>query len=110
MRATERTKYTDASSTLMLDNPYGAASRPTFLELQREVAKSMHIQLIYTTGIHDIEAIRMISNVVRLRNDSVDRKTGEHLLQLYAPYHGLQAMHAILPTVHSILQQDGHER
>jgi uncharacterized FlgJ-related protein len=108
LRATERTKHADASSTLILDNPYGAVSRPTFLELQREVARSMHIQLIYTTAIHDIEAIRMISNVVRLRNDSVDRKTGEHLLQLYTPYQGLQSMRVTLPTVYSTLQQDGH--
>ena|GEM_PF-5146758 len=104
LRATERTKHADASSTLILDNPYGAVSRPTFLELQREVARSMRIQLIYTTAIHDIEAIRMISNVVRLRNDSVDRKTGEHLLQLYTPYQGLQSMRVTLPTVYSTLQ------
>jgi hypothetical protein len=43
-----------------------------------------------------------------LRNDSVDRKTGEYLLQLYTPYQGLQSMRVTLPTVHSTLQQDGH--
>ncbi len=110
LRATERTKHADASSTLILDNPYGAASLSTFLELQREVAQSMRIQLIYTTGIHDIEAIRMISNVVRLRNDSIDRKTGEQLLQLDTPHQGLQAMRIILPTPQNTLQQNGYEQ
>jgi len=97
LRAIERTQQTDASSSLILDNPIGAASRPMFLELQREVAQAMNIQLIYTTAIHDIEAIRMISNIVRLRNDYVDTKSGEHLIVPAKQHQGLQAMQIVLP-------------
>lgn len=74
LRAIERTKHTDASTSLVLDNPLGTASRPIFLELQREVAKAMNIQLIYTTGIQDFEAIRTLPNIVQLRNDYIDKR------------------------------------
>jgi hypothetical protein len=62
------------SSTLLLDNPIGTASRATFLELQRETAKAMNIQLIYATGVNDFEAIRTMPNIVRLRNEKRNSK------------------------------------
>ncbi len=50
-----------ASSVLILDNPIGRVSRVRFLELQRDVARAMGVQLIYTTGVNDHEAIRALS-------------------------------------------------
>jgi len=73
-----------ASSVLILDNPMGRASRGRFLELQREVARAMGIQLIYTTAINDHEAIRALPNVIRLRNERVDRNSGRRLVE-HAP-------------------------
>ena len=71
-----------AATPLLLDNPIGKASRPKFLELQREVARAMNVQLIYTTGVNDFEAIRMLPNIIRLRNDRRDQTTGERLLEV----------------------------
>jgi hypothetical protein len=73
-----------ASSVLILDNPIGRASRVRFLELQRDVARAMGVQLIYTTGVNDHEALRALPNVIRLRNERVDRNTGRRLVE-HAP-------------------------
>jgi hypothetical protein len=70
-----------ASSVLILDNPIGRASRVRFLELQRDVARAMGVQLIYTTGVNDHEALRALPNVIRLRNERIDRNTGRRLVE-----------------------------
>jgi hypothetical protein len=70
-----------ASSVLILDNPIGRASRVRFLELQRDVARAMGVQLIYATGVNDHEALRALPNVIRLRNERVDRNTGRRLVE-----------------------------
>ena len=69
---------------LILDNPIGRASRVRFLELQRDVARAMGVQLIYTTGVNDHEALRALPNVIRLRNERVDRNSGRRLVE-HAP-------------------------
>jgi hypothetical protein len=69
------------SSVLLLDNPIGRASRVRFLELQRDVARAMGVQLIYTTGVNDHEALRALPNVIRLRNERVDRNSGKRLIE-----------------------------
>ncbi len=69
------------SSVLVLDNPIGTASRQSFLDLQREVAQSMNVQLIYATGIKDLSAVGALENIIRLRNSRADRRTGRHLLK-----------------------------
>lgn len=82
LRARERGQQMASTSTLILDNPIGKASRPKFLELQREVARAMNIQLIYTTALNDFEAIRMLPSIIRLRNDRRDRSKNEQLLEI----------------------------
>ncbi|MGH2608130.1 MAG: hypothetical protein ACRDHF_03490, partial [Tepidiformaceae bacterium] len=42
------------------------------------------VQLIYTTGVNDQEALRALPNVIRLRNERIDRNTGRRLVE-YAP-------------------------
>jgi hypothetical protein len=69
------------SSVLVLDNPIGRASRTRFLELQRDVARAMGIQLIYTTGINDHEALHALPNRIRLRNDRADRTRGHQVIE-----------------------------
>lgn len=82
LRVKRRAAAKRPSSVLLLDNPIGRASRASFLELQREVASAMNIQLIYTTGVEDLEAIRALPNVIRLRNERVDRNTGNQVVEL----------------------------
>ncbi len=92
MRAAHRTKPAGKSSCLILDNPMGVASRATFLELQREVAQVMNIQLTYTTAIKDFEALHVFPNIIRIRNDQLDRRTGYHLMMHDTSPEGLEAM------------------
>lgn len=93
LRAKER-GVRKPSDVLILDNPIGKASRAKFLELQREVARAMNIQLVYATGINDLEAVCMLPHRIRLRNDQVDRRTSHQLLTVdRKPVEGLQATH-----------------
>ncbi|MFO1077979.1 MAG: hypothetical protein U1E73_09695 [Planctomycetota bacterium] len=89
VRARARGQSRHASSVLVLDNPIGRASRVRFLELQREVARAMGVQLIYTTGVNDHEALRALPNIIRLRNERVDRNTGRRLVEHLAADTGL---------------------
>lgn len=70
------------SNVLVLDNPIGTASRVSFLDLQREVAESMNVQLVYATGVNDLNAVGALENVIRLRNSRVDRRTGRRIVEL----------------------------
>jgi hypothetical protein len=41
----------------------------------------MGIQLIYTTGVNDYEALRQLPNLIRLRNERRNRRTGEQVVE-----------------------------
>lgn len=93
MRVAHRTKPAGRSSCLILDNPIGVASRSLFLQLQREVAQAMDIQLIYTTGLKDFDALEIFPKIIRLRNAQRNRRTGEALLMHDTSPVGLDAIH-----------------
>ncbi|PRP89897.1 Chromosome partition protein Smc [Enhygromyxa salina] len=63
---------------LVLDNPLGTCSTVALVQLQRRIARQMKVQLIYTTGIEDREAISVMPNTIRLRNTHRDARTGDH--------------------------------
>jgi hypothetical protein len=90
LRSTELNRK--GSSVLVLDNPIGTASRQSFLDLQREVAHSMSVQLIYATGIKDLSAVGALENVIRLRNSRCDRRTGRRLVEA-EDNDGIEAAH-----------------
>lgn len=71
----------DKSSVLILDNPIGTASRLSFLDMQREVARAMNVQLIYATAVKDLNAVGALENIIRLRNTRVDRRTGRRFIE-----------------------------
>lgn len=93
MRVAHRTKPAGRSSCLILDNPIGVASRSLFLQLQREVAQAMDIQLVYTTGLKDFDALEIFPKIIRLRNAQRNRRTGEALLMHDTSPSGLDAIH-----------------
>ena len=78
-------RRTEPTGTLLMDNPFGKASRASFITLQREVAKRLGIQLVYLTGINDLEALRCFPNVVRCDNTRYDRRSGQRLVELADP-------------------------
>jgi hypothetical protein len=74
VRAANRTHARDKGvATLILDNPFGDASAPYLVSLQRTVAEGAGIQLVYTTGIKDLDALRQFPNPIRLSNQSSRR-------------------------------------
>ena len=69
------------SSVLVLDNPIGTASRLSFLDMQREVAGAMNVQLIYATAVNDVNAVGALENIIRLRNSRSDGRTGRRFIE-----------------------------
>ncbi|MDQ2838305.1 MAG: hypothetical protein M3Y42_10060 [Actinomycetota bacterium] len=57
------------AGVLFLDNPIGRASAGYLLDLQLGVARSLGVQLIYTTGLFDLNALSVFPLIIRLRND-----------------------------------------
>ncbi|MFF2554385.1 hypothetical protein ACFVUS_25520 [Nocardia sp. NPDC058058] len=81
------------SGVLFLDNPIGRASAGYLLDLQRGVAAALGVQLIYTTGLFDAEALAGFPLIIRLRNDA-DLRAGRKYLSVDAR---VQAMLDELP-------------
>ncbi|GAB3285177.1 hypothetical protein [Parasphingorhabdus pacifica] len=69
------------SGVLFLDNPIGRASASYLLDLQRAVASALGVQLVYTTGLFDAEALGNFPLIVRLRNDA-DLRAGRKYLSV----------------------------
>jgi hypothetical protein len=64
-------------SALLLDNPLGPCSKPEFLQMQRQIAGQLGIQLIYATGINDPPALSVFPNWLRLAKNRFVPETGE---------------------------------
>ena len=76
LRARNRGRADVGGGMLILDNPIGTCSNVALLNLQRQVALAMGVQLIYTTGVNDLDALATLPNCIRLRNDQRDLRTG----------------------------------
>jgi hypothetical protein len=68
LRAARTGRGTRPGGVLLLDNPIGRASSAHLVRLQRDVAASHGVQLIYTTGVKDPAAVIQFPNVIRLDN------------------------------------------
>jgi hypothetical protein len=69
------------AGVLFLDNPIGRASAGYLLALQLTVARKLGVQLIYTTGLFDTNALSVFPLIVRLRND-LDLRAGMKYLRV----------------------------
>lgn len=78
LRAQERGRKAP-TSVLILDNPLGTCSQPALVELQRSMAAAHQVQLIYTTGIEDLEALARLPRVIRMRNAHSDVRGRLHV-------------------------------
>lgn len=63
-------------STLIVDNPIGKSNSSELIQLQRLAAKTFGVQLIYPTGIRDLQTSGEFPRVVTLRNSVYDVRTG----------------------------------
>jgi hypothetical protein len=68
LRAANRGRDLAGAGALVLDNPLGKANYVLFLDLQRRVAASAGVQLVFLTGVADMKAVGLFPNVVRMRN------------------------------------------
>lgn len=72
----------------MLDNPFGAASNATLIEMQQALAASVGIQLICATGINDPTVRAAFEGdsavVVQMRND-IDQRRYLNYLRVVDP-------------------------
>ncbi len=68
LRAAQTGRSGRSGGVLLLDNPIGRASAASLVRLQRDVAASHGVQLIYTTGVKDPAAVIQFPNVIRLDN------------------------------------------
>lgn len=78
LRGEERQR---SSTPFLLDNPVGKANLKRFIVVQREVARATGVQLLYTTGVNDLEALEVFDNIVRLRNARRDKRTGQQHIE-----------------------------
>jgi hypothetical protein len=92
LRRQSRSAAREASvGTLLLDNPLGNANAGFLIDVQRTVAAAAGIQLVYTTGIADLNALRRFPNVIALSNDAARRtmrryvRANPALLELLVP-------------------------
>lgn len=67
---------------LLLDNPLGKANASALVDLQLRVAKAMGLQLIYASGINDPGTLHNFGHLLRLKNTSLDPRTGDKLVQV----------------------------
>ena len=68
LRARNRGRSAAGAGALMLDNPLGKANYVPFLSLQRAVARSAGVQLVFLTGVADMKAVGLFPRIARLRN------------------------------------------
>lgn len=73
------------TQVLILDNPIGTCSKPELVALQRDMAAAHGVQLIYTTGVEDLEALARLPNTIRLQNVHADLRGRLHVKHAEPP-------------------------
>ena len=71
---------------LIADNPLGVCNRSDFLDAQLKVARSMGIQCVYFTGIHDQESLGLFQHRVAIRKGDKRVRIGDrdlHRLEVF---------------------------
>lgn len=76
------TSLAEDSGFLLLDNPLGKANLPDFVDLQISMADRMGVQFICGTGINDLDALAGFPKVIRLRNSSINPRTGANIVEV----------------------------
>jgi hypothetical protein len=84
MRSSSRGRRQARAGVLFLDNPIGTASAEYLLDIQLKVAERVGVQLLYTTGVFDTNALSKFPCVLRLRND-LDMRAGMQHIRVAEP-------------------------
>lgn len=85
IRSKEQGRDGNFGGALILDNPVGEANLAMLLQAQRDIAGSLGIQLIYYTGIKDMESMSEFNHHVTLRaSRKEDRQSGRRYMEVWA--------------------------
>jgi hypothetical protein len=80
------------SGFLLLDNPLGKANLPDFVDLQISMADRMGVQYICGTGINDFDALAGFPKIIRLRNSSINPRTGANIVEVDGDAPGISSI------------------
>lgn len=79
-------QFDGTGGALLLDNPIGTANHTLFLQTQREMARVLNIQLLFTTGLDDHNAIGEFPHVLKF-GKFAQRLTSERTIVQVAREH-----------------------
>ncbi|MFI6817209.1 hypothetical protein ACIBG7_32755 [Nonomuraea sp. NPDC050328] len=97
LRAAHTGRKGRSGGVLLLDNPIGRASSSSLVRLQRDVAASHGVQLIYTTGVKDPAAVIQFPNVIRLDNREGRGQSRRYIVPEASVVTGIRVAHADHP-------------
>jgi hypothetical protein len=84
IRGQERGHHIQCGGALILDNPIGEANLPMLIKTQRELASSLGVQLIYFTGITDLDSTsEFLHNIVMRISRRRDARTGRRYMEVW---------------------------
>lgn len=102
VRSSRRASGPRPAGTLLLDNPFGAASAEQLIAMQHRLAAHNGIQLVCATGIHDPGVDAAFSGpgsvITKLRNDSDVRRHLSYLRLRAAVVEGVSIADALTGT------------
>lgn len=81
LRAANNGRRDRSGGVLLLDNPIGRASHGSLVWLQRHVAKANAVQLVFTTGVKDPDAVSQFPNIIRLDNRAGRTHNRRYIIQ-----------------------------
>ena len=74
--------YDSHGSFLLLDNPFSKANKVDLIRPQTTLAKKLGIQLIFATGIEDLNAVGEFEHIIRLRKARRDIHTKRQYIEI----------------------------
>jgi len=74
--------YDSHGSFLLLDNPFSKANKVDLIRPQTTLAKNLGIQLIFATGIEDLNAVGEFEHIIRLRKARRDMHTKRQYVEI----------------------------
>jgi hypothetical protein len=84
IRGQERGHHIQCGGALILDNPIGEANLPMLIKTQRELASSLGVQLIYFTGITDLDSTsEFLHSIVMRISRRRDARTSRRYMEVW---------------------------
>ncbi|NKB59563.1 MAG: hypothetical protein GKS00_24855 [Alphaproteobacteria bacterium] len=73
---------TAMGGVLLVDNPFGKVTHSLFLRTQRELARAMDVQLVFTTNVKDLDSVGEFPHVVKMAKEERELRRGRALVRV----------------------------